>query len=55
MGGLLRRASFLKKLSGKDSLLNFDLGNNFPEPSDQGNLKVGLIQQSLKLMEPVVP
>ena len=30
MGGLLRRASFLKNLSGKDSLLNFDLGNNFP-------------------------
>ena len=53
MGGLLRRASFLKKLPGIDSLLNFDLGNNFPKPSDQGNLKVVLIQQSLKLMRPV--
>ncbi|MDP7332965.1 MAG: hypothetical protein QF832_07865, partial [SAR324 cluster bacterium] len=54
MGGLLRRASFLKQIKGEGELLYFDLGNNFPKPSEQGNLKVGLIQRSLKQMNPSV-
>ncbi len=54
MGGLLRRASFLKQIKGEGELLYFDLGNNFPKPSEQGNLKVGLIHQSLKQMNPSV-
>ena len=54
MGGLLRIASFLKQIKGEGELLYFDLGNNFPKPSEQGNLKVGLIQRSLKQMKPSV-
>ena len=29
------------------NLLYFDLGNNFPEPSEQGDLKIQLIQTGL--------
>jgi nitrate/TMAO reductase-like tetraheme cytochrome c subunit len=52
MGGLPRRASLIKQLGEESKLLYFDLGNNFPKPSEQGNLKVGLIQKSLKEMNP---
>ena len=54
MGGLLRRLTFIKqKNSLHDNLLYFDLGNNFPEPSPQGNLKIRLIQSALVKMNPV--
>jgi hypothetical protein len=52
MGGLLRRAFILKQWGEESNLHYFDLGNNFPKPSEQGNLKVGLIQKSLKEMNP---
>lgn len=55
MGGLLRRLTFFKQqLSNNPKLLYFDLGNNFPEPSGQGDLKVSLIHASLKKMNPQV-
>ena len=45
MGGLLRRHTFFNQQKRKYSdLFYFDLGNNFPEPSEQGNLKIKLIQ-----------
>ncbi len=51
MGGLLRRATFLKQQEGAVYL---DLGNNFPEPSEQGNLKVEVIHTALRQMGPAV-
>ena len=54
MGGLPRRATFFKQLKDEGELVYFDLGNNFPKPSEQGNLKVSLIHQSLKEMNPSV-
>jgi len=53
MGGLLRRLTFIKqKHSLHENLLYFDLGNNFPEPSQQGNLKIPLIHSALAKMNP---
>ena len=53
MGGLLRRLTFIKqKHSLHENLLYFDLGNNFPEPSQQGNLKIPLIHTALAKMNP---
>ena len=53
MGGLLRRLTYIKqKHSLHDNLLYFDLGNNFPEPSQQGDLKIPLIHSSLEKMNP---
>ena len=54
MGGLPRRATFFRQLQEESELVYFDLGNNFPKPSEQGNLKVSLIHQSLKEMNPSV-
>ena len=54
MGGLPRRATFFRQLQDEGELVYFDLGNNFPKPSEQGNLKVSLIHQSLKEMNPSV-
>ncbi len=49
LGGLPRRLTYLEKLfqPPSDAVL-LDLGNNFPEPSAQGRLKVDLIQALLK-------
>jgi len=53
MGGLLRRLTYLKqKYSLHDNLLYFDLGNNFPEPSQQGDLKIPLIHSALEKFSP---
>ena len=53
MGGLLRKLTFIKqKRSVNANLLYFDLGNNFPEPSQQGNLKIPLINSALKKFSP---
>ena len=53
MGGLLRRLTYIKqKHSLHENLLYFDLGNNFPEPSQQGNLKIPLIHSALAKMNP---
>ena len=53
MGGLLRRLTYIKqKHSLHDNLLYFDLGNNFPEPSEQGDLKIPLIHSALEKMSP---
>ena len=53
MGGLLRRLTYLKqKHSLHEDLLYFDLGNNFPEPSEQGDLKIPLIHTALEKMSP---
>ncbi len=53
MGGLLRRLTYIKqKHSLHDNLLYFDLGNNFPEPSQQGDLKIPLIHSALEKMSP---
>ena len=54
MGGLPRRHTFFKqqKSKYKKKLFYFDLGNNFPEPSEQGNLKINLIQSALKKLSP---
>ena len=50
MGGLQRRGTVLRHWRSEHSdLLYLDLGNNFPEPSAQGKLKLDLIQQALKL------
>jgi len=55
MGGLPRRLTFFKQqYSQIPKLLNFDLGNNFPEPSEQGDLKIKLIQTVLKQLTPQV-
>ena len=55
MGGLLRRLTFIKqKHSIHRNLIYFDLGNNFPEPSQQGDLKIQLIHTALEKMNPEV-
>ncbi|MDH5752189.1 MAG: multiheme c-type cytochrome [Deltaproteobacteria bacterium] len=49
MGGLPRRLSYLEKnlpAESRDTLL-VDLGNNYPQPSAQGELKVELIRRLL--------
>ena len=53
MGGLLRRLTYIKqKHSLHENLLYFDLGNNFPEPSQQGDLKIPLIHSALEKFSP---
>ena len=53
MGGLLRRGNYLEKSrKAHPHLLYLDLGNNFPPPTEQGRLKVALIQKSLKQLQP---
>lgn len=53
MGGLLRRTTYLEqRRQSHDDVLYFDLGNNFPKPSEQGNLKVDLIQKSMHVLKP---
>ena len=53
MGGLPRRFTFFKNQDSiYENLYYFDLGNNFPKPSEQGNLKISLIQTSLKKLNP---
>ncbi len=53
MGGLPRRLTFFKQQQSlHSSLLYLDLGNNFPEPSGQGDLKIQLIQSALKKLRP---
>ena len=55
MGGLPRRLTFFKQQQSKHSnLFYLDLGNNFPEPSEQGTLKIKLIQNTLKKLRPLV-
>ena len=55
MGGLLRRASYLEQLrTSRSPVYYLDLGNNFPPPSEQGRLKVELIQNTLKRLKPLV-
>ena len=54
MGGLQRRGTALSNWrSEHPDVMYLDLGNNFPEPSAQGKLKLDLIQQALKLLKPV--
>ncbi len=54
MGGLLRRATYLEQLrQAKPSTLYLDLGNNFPPPTEQGRLKVELIQTTLQKLKPL--
>ncbi|MEE8395407.1 MAG: multiheme c-type cytochrome [bacterium] len=55
-GGLPRRLSYLAgSLSGggPEQPLLVDLGNNFPPPSPQGDLKIALIQELLKRFPPL--
>ncbi len=53
MGGLPRRFTFFKQQQSlHSSLFYLDLGNNFPEPSGQGDLKIQLIQSALKKLRP---
>ena len=54
LGGLPRRLSYLQSLrsAAADAPLVLDLGNNFPEPSPQGLLKMALIQELLLAMAP---
>ena len=53
MGGLLRRATALREQrTTSPELAYLDLGNNFPEPSEQGNLKVRLIHTALRQFQP---
>ena len=53
MGGLPRRLTFFKQQQSlHSSLFYLDLGNNFPEPSGQGDLKIHLIQSALKILRP---
>ena len=53
MGGLPRRHTFFKQQkSVYSNLFYLDLGNNFPEPSEQGDLKIKLIQNALKKLTP---
>jgi hypothetical protein len=55
-GGLLRRLTFLEQAighpAGSTQPILVDLGNNFPDPSDQGQFKVDLIQSLLKQYPP---
>ena len=55
-GGLPRRLTFLEQAFSQPAApsqpILLDLGNNFPDPSDQGLLKVDLIQALLKLFPP---
>ena len=54
MGGLQRRMTYLAGLREEagagQPVWVLDLGNNFPEPSPQGGLKVDLIQEMLAAM-----
>lgn len=53
MGGLLRRSSYVQQLRQQhDAVLLLDLGNNFPVPSEQGHLKLQLVQDALKVIAP---
>ena len=53
MGGLPRRLTYFKQQQSQHAnLFYLDLGNNFPEPSGQGDLKIKLIQSSLKKLRP---
>ena len=53
MGGLPRRLTYFnQQQSQQTNLFYLDLGNNFPEPSGQGDLKIKLIQSSLKKLRP---
>ena len=53
MGGLPRRHTYFnQQKSIYSNLLYFDLGNNFPEPSEQGDIKIKLIQAALKKLNP---
>lgn len=53
MGGLPRRHTFfIQQKSLLSNLFYLDLGNNFPEPSEQGVLKIKLIQAALKKLTP---
>ncbi|MBF0286702.1 MAG: hypothetical protein HQM14_02695 [SAR324 cluster bacterium] len=53
LGGLLRRATYLEQLrQSEPSAMYLDLGNNFPLPSEQGRLKVELLQKSLQELKP---
>ena len=55
LGGLPRRLTFFKQQQSQhSSLFYLDLGNNFPEPSGQGDLKIKLIQNALKKLRPQV-
>ena len=55
MGGLPRRYTFFKnQKSIYSNLFYLDLGNNFPKPTEQGNLKISLIQAALKKLDPLV-
>jgi hypothetical protein len=55
MGGLQRRGTLLAEWRQQhDELLYLDLGNNFPEPSAQGHLKLKLIQQAFHQLTPDV-
>jgi len=53
MGGLLRRATVLREQrAATPDLVYLDLGNNFPKPSEQGNLKVRLLHTALRQFQP---
>ncbi len=53
MGGILRRMTYIKKKQSlHDNLLYLDLGNNFPEPSQQGDLKIPLINYAMEKFNP---
>ena len=54
MGGLPRRLSYIEQASKQEAenILLVDLGNNFPPPSPQGQLKVDLIQEMLARFPP---
>lgn len=51
-GGLPRRLTYLESHYAKNKNILVDLGNNFPPPSDQGKLKIPLIQHLLKKFPP---
>jgi len=53
MGGILRKQTYVKqKHSLHKNILYFDLGNNFPDPSQQGDLKIPLIHSSMEKFSP---
>lgn len=53
MGGLLRQATVLREQRATSPELAYlNLGNNFPKPSEQGNLKVRLIHTALRQFQP---
>ncbi len=57
MGGLLRRLSYLEKMTGQGreadgAPIVVDLGNNFPEPTPQGRFKIELIETLLEMIPP---